>query len=136
MKKRFLILALIFCCTCGIFAQKAFEQSSKSYVNVPIIKVFEHKEAYVVAYVNNSNQIKYVAVPKLWFKQGTTERKAEVRALQKNLGPYMTICFDEGEFSFIYLCMPVSKLDAAWGIMSSGQGLPEEIDPKSVAAGN
>ena len=102
-KKLFITLALIFCCTFSIFAQKAFTQSSRSYVNVPILKVYEHREAYVVAYVNNNNKIQYVSVPKVWFKQGTPEKKAEVRALQKNLSPYMTICFDDGEFYFIYI---------------------------------
>lgn len=135
-KKLFITLALIFCCTFSIFAQKAFTQSSKSYVNVPILKVYEHREAYVVAYVNNNNKIQYVSVPKVWFKQGTPEKKAEVRALQKNLSPYMTICFDDGEFYFIYISMPVSKLDTAWGVMPSGQSIPAEIDPKKVAAGN
>ena len=38
-------------------------------------------------------------------------------------------------FYFIYLSMPVSKLDDAWGVMASGQGLPAEIDPKMVAEG-
>ena len=136
MKKVFLSLALIFCCTFGVFAQKAFVQSSRSYVNVPILKVFEHREAYVIAYVNNDNKITYVSAPKTWFKQGTPDRKAEVRALQKKLNPYMTICFDDGEFYFLYLSMPVSKLDNAWGVYPTGQGLPEEMDPKKVAAGN
>ena len=135
MKKRFLILALILCCTFSIFAQKAFEQSSRSYVNVPVLKVFEHKDAYVVCYVNNNNELQYVSVPKIWFKQGTPDRKAEVRALQNKLGPYMTICFDDGEFYFLYLSMPVSKLDSAWGVIPSGRSIPEEIDPKAVAEG-
>lgn len=136
MKKRLLTLVLIICCAVSMFAQKAFEQSSKSYVNVPILKAFEHKDAYVVCYVNNNNELKYVSIPKTWFKQGTPERKAEVRPLQKNLGPYMTICFDEGEFYFLYLSMPVSKLDTAWGVIPAGNTIPEEIDPKQVAAGN
>ena len=135
MKKFVISLALIFCCTFSIFAQKAFEQSSKSYVNVPILKVFEHREAYVVAYVNNANKINYVSVPKIWFKQGSPERQAEVRPLQKNLGPYMTICFEDGEFYFLYISMPVSKLDSTWGVFPTGQGLPPEIDPQTVAEG-
>ena len=135
MKKLLLSLALIFCCTFGIFAQKAFTPSTKSYVNVPILKVFEHRDAYVVTYVNNSNKVNYVSIPKTWFKQGTTEKKGEVKPLQKNLEPYMTICFDNDEFYFIYLSMPVSKLDDAWGVMAAGQGLPAEIDPKMVAEG-
>ena len=48
MKKLLLSLALIFCCTFGIFAQKAFTPSTKSYVNVPILKVFEHRDAYAL----------------------------------------------------------------------------------------
>ena len=117
MKKVFLSLALIFCCTFGIFAQKAFVQSSRSYVN-------------------NDNKITYVSAPKTWFKQGTPEKKAEVRALQKKLNPYMTICFEDEEFYFLYLSMPVSKQDNAWGVYPTGQSIPEEMDPKQVAAGN
>ena len=135
MKKRFLILAMILFCAFSVFAQKAFEQSSRSYVNVPILKTYEHKDAYVVCYVNNNNEIKYVSIPKLWFKQGSPEKKAEVRPLQKNLAPYLTICFDNDEFYFIYICMPISKLDNSWGVIPFGNSIPPEIDPKAVASG-
>lgn len=135
MKKLIIALVLI-CCCFALFAEPSYTQSSRSYVNIPLLKVLESTNNYIVVYINNFDKVTYVSIPKAWFKQGVAGQKGKVRALPKKLSPYMTLNFDGGEFVDLSLSMPTSKLDSAWGVFAGGSPMPAEIDPIKVAAGN
>lgn len=126
----FLFLALV---SAAVFADVEYEVGTKSYINVPVVKVYDHTKAYVVIYMKEGVSYGSTSIPKDWFKQGSSTRKAQVKALPKGLDPYLTICFEDGEFSFVYINMPASRMDSAWGVMNGGK-LPDEFDPLLVAS--
>lgn len=135
MKKALAVIFLATVITCGVFAQKEFTETTKSYVNVPVVKVYENNDAYVVVYRKSGVALGTVSIPMSWFKQNSPEKKAIVRPLDGKLTPYMTLCFDNNEMFMLYISMPVSKQDAAWGVYPKGKALPPDINPNEVAAG-
>ena len=135
MKKIFVVFLLMVIGMTSVFAQKKFEEADVSYVNVPVLKVLEHTKAYVIIYQKNGNDLGCVSIPKQWFKQGSPEKKAKLRAIDEKINPYVCIYFRNGEFDYLYLNMPKSKANAFWGVLPNGSKLPKEIDPFAVAAG-
>ena len=135
MKKIIVVSLLMILGITSVFAQKKFEEADVSYVNVPVLKVLEHTKAYVVIYQKNGTKIGCVSIPKQWFKQGSPEKKAKLRAIDEKINPYLTIYFKSDEFNYLYLNMPKAKTSSFWGVLPNGSKLPEEIDPSTVAAG-
>lgn len=123
MKKLFLILAIFSAFTFTVAAQNNGEEkneakwSNMSYVNLPILKVYEGKDAYVVLYQKNKVGIGKTVVPKKW-AHGTPEqpRKLKFRNTRVAEGAYMSVQKKDGEFLRVVLTLPMSKLNPIWGV--------------------
>lgn len=120
MKKIFTILMLLTVFAVGLFAETSKTESkwsSLSYVNVPILKVLEGKDAYVVIYEKNKVGTGTVVVPKKW-ANGTvdTPRKLKFRSVDIAKEAYMTVVKKDGEFSRVVLTMPMLKTNSIWGL--------------------
>ena len=91
-----------------------------SYVNVPVLKVLEGKDGYVVIYQKNKTGVGNVIIPKKW-GHGTEEtpRKLKFRSVKTSLGAYMTIVKDGGEFKRVILSIPMNKNNSIWGMVDS-----------------
>ena len=102
-----------------------------SYMYVPIIKVFDSREGYVVFYQKNHFGTGKTVIPKSWSKGNVEEpRKLKLRNLPAGkLQPYMTVVKKDGEFSRVILTVPADKRDDVWGLIKTGakiDGLDKE----------
>lgn len=130
MKKILVILALFSAFTCSLFAAESSgdrkqseyiqheEKWSKiSYVNVPILKVMEAKNAYVVVYQKNKFGIGKVVIPKKWGKgNADNPKKLKFRNIKQSNAAFMTVVKNDGEFYKVFLTLPMNKANPIWGI--------------------
>lgn len=91
--------------------------SSLTYVNVPILKILEGKNAYFVIYQKNKIGVGNVVIPKNWAR-GTPEnpRKLKFRKVRAGYNSFMTVVKDDGEFKRVILSIPLNKSDSIWGV--------------------
>ena len=129
MKKILLILAL-FTVFSGLLvaAEKSndsgssFEKtegkwSNLSYVNVPILKILEGKNAYSIIYQKNQVGVGSVVIPKAWVKSSPdSPRKLKFRKVRSGYNSFMTVIKDDGEFKRVILSVPMNKSDSIWGV--------------------
>lgn len=92
--------------------------SSLSYVNVPVLKVLEGREGYVVLYQKNRTGVGSVVIPKKWAK-GTPEapRKLKFRNSKMNSTSFMTVVKKDGDFLRVILTIPMNKQSGLWGLV-------------------
>lgn len=125
--KRFLIVAvLVSLFATSLFAAETLPAQPKdeskwtdfTYVNVPILKVLEAKNGYVVVYQKNKVGVGTVVVPKDWAK-GNNENpsKLKFRKVRKANECYMSIQKKNGEFLRVVLTLPMNKSNSIWGVV-------------------
>lgn len=143
MKKILLILALFSVFTLKVFAaentkpESNFEKDESkwttlSYVNVPIVKILEGKDGYVVIYQKNKVGTGSTVIPKSWAKGSPDNpRKLKFRNVKKNNSAYMTIVQKEGEFKRVILSIPMNKNSGLWGVVASGKELDTDKEDLS-----
>lgn len=135
MKKLVAVVLGLFVLTGALFAEKNYEESDYSYLNIPLLKIYEHKSAYVVIYQAHGVTTRECYIPKSWINQGSKERCGKIRSLPKGLQAYMTLIFKNGEFTSIYLSVPSNHDDPVWGtLMGDDSQLPNKIDPSVIAS--
>ena len=125
MKKIFIMLALVSVFTLSAFAEthEKHEEywTDLSYVNVPVLKIMESSDAYLVLYQKHGIGTGRTVIPKSWIKGNTeTPRKLKFRSVKSEDDAYMSIIEEGGEFKRVILNVPVSKLNPIWGVISSG----------------
>lgn len=126
MKKFLLIFTLLAVfSTSLIFAQDNSSSSeehekgwsSLSYVNVPVFKIFEGKEAYIVVYQKNRVGVGNVVIPKKWASgSNDSPRKLKFRAVRTAENAYLTVVKKDGEFLKVILNVPMSKANPIWAV--------------------
>lgn len=129
MKKTLLILALFTVFSEMLFAAEktndsgtSFEKtegkwSNLSYVNVPILKILEGKNAYSIIYQKNQVGVGSVVIPKAWVKSSPdSPRKLKFRKVRSGYNSFMTVIKDDGEFKRVILSVPMNKSDSIWGV--------------------
>ena len=129
MKKILLILAL-FTVFSGLLvaAEKSNDSGSSfektegkwsdlSYVNVPVLKILEGKNAYSIIYQKNHVGVGSVVIPKAWAKGSPdSPRKLKFKKVRSGYNSFMTVVKDEGEFKRVILSVPMNKSDSIWGV--------------------
>ena len=129
MKKTLLILALFTVFSGLLFAAEktndsgtSFEKtegkwSNLSYVNVPILKILEGKNAYSIIYQKNQVGVGSVVIPKAWVKSSSdSPRKLKFRKVRSGYNSFITVIKDDGEFKRVILSVPMNKSDSIWGV--------------------
>lgn len=107
--------------------------TSLSYANIPILKILDSKDGYVVIYQKNKIGVGQTVIPKKWAR-GTKDapRKLKIRNLTGGkLKPYMTIIKDNGAFKSVILSVPASKGNMIWGVVGNGKEL-EGLDKEEL----
>ena len=91
--------------------------SSVTYFTVPLYKILQTEDAYVVIYAKNKVGAASTTIPKKWAK-GNTEnpRKLKFRSVRGTLQPFMTVVKDDGKFVRVILSVPPTKDTDFWGI--------------------
>ena len=123
MKKLLIVFALsslfsVFAQTKNLSPQRDESKwSDVTYVNVPILKVLEGKEAYVIIYQKNKVGVADVVIPKSW-TDGSPEnpRKLKFRNSKNSITSFMTVIKKGGEFHRVVLTLPMSKQNSIWGL--------------------
>jgi len=143
MKKILSILALLVVLSCSVFADSSLtpprdpkKWSDMTYTSIPVLKVLESRDGYLVIYQKNRIGVGSTVIPKDWIR-GNPEspRKLQMRTLKHENESYMTIVKKNGEFHRVILNLPKSKACSVWGVYNHGQKLEgtdketlEEID--------
>lgn len=139
MKKLTIILLSIFLSFCCIYAQNTNDVSIQkdeskwtdlSYENVPILKILDSRDAYIVIYQKNKIGTGTTVIPKKW-ANGNPEnpRKLKFRKIKHPKESFMTIVKKGGEFKRVILTVPMSKKNSMWGIVDNSvkiEGLDKE----------
>ncbi|MCR4579351.1 MAG: hypothetical protein K5681_03290 [Treponema sp.] len=137
MKKLVLLFALASIFTFTMFAQEESESqsgsnisierheekwTSLSYVNVPVLKILEDRDAYVIVYQKNKIGTGTTVIPKNW-AHGNKENPAKLKLRTTKLvnGTFMTIVKDNGEFLKVILTAPLAKNNSIWGVVARGK---------------
>lgn len=137
MKKNIIaLLALATLATAAFAVPVAYNESSEknwssmSYDYVPVYKVLEGKNAFVVIYQKGKYGVGNTTLPKKWAHRTKDEGpKLRIRNLPSGkLKPYLTVVKDDGEFKYVILTMPQSKSNAAWGVVANGADLETDKD--------
>ena len=91
--------------------------SDITYENIPILKILEARDGYVVIYQKNKIGAGTVVIPKSWAK-GTVEspRKLKFRNIKHPNESFMTIVKKGGEFHHVILTVPMNKQHTVWGL--------------------
>lgn len=130
MKKLLVLLALFSVFTCSLFAAESDGEKKQSeyihneekwsdfsYVNVPILKVMEARNAYVVLYQKNKYGTGKVVIPKNWANGNKDNpKKLKFRSVKHTNESFMTVVKNNGDFYKVYLTLPMSKANPIWGI--------------------
>ena len=103
------------------------------YYNVPIYKILDSQEAYVIIYAKNAVGVGQCVVPKKWAKYSKDEpRKLQIRALRSaKIKPYLSYMKKDGEFYKVILNVPENKNNSVWGVVASGQQI-EGVDKDTL----
>lgn len=135
MKKLFIIAMFVCLFSTSIFAQSNSSGEERdeakwttiNYTNVPVLKVLEAKEGYIIIYQKNRVGVGTVELPKKWAK-GTTEdpRKLKFRAVNTAQNAYMTVVRDGSDFKRVILSIPMNKQNSLWGISKKALENPDK----------
>jgi hypothetical protein len=103
-----------------------------SYENIPILKILEAKEAFVIIYQKNKIGTGTTVIPKEWAR-GNPEnpRKLKFRNTKNPNTSFMTIVKKGGEFRRVILTIPMSKRNAMWGVLDNSIKL-EGLDKQNL----
>lgn len=98
-----------------------FREAKVSYRSVPIYKVLDQKDAYIVSYAKGHFGVGQVAIPKAWYStDGNKQTKLQFRPVTKGIAPYMSVFSRDGNFDHVVLTMPTSRNDPVWGVAEAG----------------
>lgn len=124
--KRPVLLILAFMIVLSFFAviPAASQESDMYYINVPILKIFPHRQGYYVIYRRSGLKTGEAYVPKTWLDR--RDQRAIMNLYTGDIAPYMTIVLKEGEFNHVRVVVPKNLKHPVWGVM----GMREDLDPK------
>lgn len=138
MKKTvFIAFALILAGSAFAFAQETERNADKwsafSYYNVPILKIFDAREGYVVVYQKNNIGTGTTVIPKGWAK-GNEEnpKKLKFRNVTGEVGGFMTVVKKDGKFFRVILSLPVNRTHPIWGVLKYNSTNLEGADKETL----
>jgi hypothetical protein len=132
MKKIVCVLfaALLFCGALTAEQERHPDKwASISYVDMPIYKILESTDAYVVIYGKAKTGTGSTVIPKKWAKGNTdTPRKLKFRSVQGKLQPFITVVKKDGTFLRVILSVPTSKQNSVWGVADDTKAIDANKD--------
>ena len=127
MEKRLfcaIVLALSF--ILPLCAQENARQSKStlSYENIPVYKVLDGRDGYVVMYAKYGAAVGETVLPKAW-SASSVEKPAKLvfRSIPVSINPYMTVVKKDGNFYKVILSVNHSRTNAVWGVVANGRTL-------------
>lgn len=122
MKKKLAVVIFALVLSFCTFAAEKDESkwSSMTYVNIPVLKVLDARNGYLVIYQKNKVGVGSVVIPKDWIKGSEdSPRKLKLRKVRRSMDSYMTIIKEDGEFKRVVLNLPMNKQNSIWGVVKN-----------------
>ena len=132
MKRIFLVLAFVF-----VFAVNCFSEGTEqtvyyekddskwtnmTYENVPVLKIFDSRDAYLVVYQKNHLGVGTTVIPKKWaLGNKESPKKLVFRNVYGQNNAYLCIVKKDGEFLKVVLNTPMKKSNPIWAVVSNGK---------------
>lgn len=129
--KKLIIIFLVSLLCFSLYAQQETEEQDLFYINVPIVRVYDHIDAYVVHYLKGNMSVGQVFVPKVWFNTQETN-KSRLRPLAKGVEPYMTVIYEAGTFQKVYINMPINRRHSSWKILSRNIDVASKMNTETL----
>jgi len=96
------------------------------YVNVPIEKIYPHSLGYMVLYRKNGVDLGRAYLPMEWFTEAGGKGEL-IRMGPGKTWPYMSIFYEEGQFSHVRLFVRAERSHTSWGMLSSGSQIDDKF---------
>lgn len=133
MKRLLVLISLLTIFSFGLIAEEKSALSpekteskwtSLSYENVPILKILEARNGYLVIYQKNHYGVGSVVIPKDWAKGNPeTPRKLKFRNAKTVNSSFLTYVRKDGKFLRVILTVPASKRTSIWGVVDTYKDL-------------
>ena len=120
MKKSvFYLVVLALSCFAIIPAySKSVSEAELYYVNVQIIKAYQHNDGYYIVYRRANMQTGEAFIPHKWFSP--KDGRGEVRKINTRITPYMSVFTKNGKFEFVKVCLPTNNPQhPVWGFIQN-----------------
>jgi len=120
MKKSFFYLLLL---ASALFViAPAYSQKSSNtdlyYVNVQIIKAYQHNDGLHIIYRRRNMQTGEAFVPFKWFSP--KDGRGEIRKINARISPYMSLFMRDGKFEFVKVSLPMNNPQhPVWGFIQN-----------------
>ena len=125
MKKSYFIIFLMIAGIASFLHANDIKEAEMYYVNVPIVKVYQHNDGYYIIYRRTNFQTGEVFVPHKWFNP--KDGRGEVRKINAKISPYMSVFTKNGKFEFVKVSLPIDNpRHPIWGFLPN----PSEYDGK------
>ncbi len=120
MKKLLFIFAVAAVFAASIFAKNV--ECKITYNTVPVLKVLDSVDAYIVIYQKNKIGTGSTVIPKDWLKTSKdAPTKLVVRDVKTANEAYLSIFKKENEFYRVVLNVPKNRLSPIWGLVERHQ---------------
>lgn len=141
MKKIIMALAVALAVTVSAVAQSSSSStpiwnhgdnvSELSYQSVPIYKIMQTKDAYIVFYLGHGMKVESQVIPKDWAKRGD-EKKLYFRHKAPGLESSMTVFYRGGSFDHVILTVEPNPMDPLWAVAPHGTKVDTNIDSLNI----
>ena len=115
MKRATIVLVLIAFVALGLAAA----DSAFYPVRVDVVKVFSHRDGFMVLYRKGTADVGTAYLPVRWFVPGG---KAELVRANDPSFPYMTLFYKDGKFDHLRLYVLSDQRDLTWGVLPPSEG--------------
>lgn len=124
------VLAIL--CFLVVAAPTAFAQDQNSEEETDLVaatvyvqRVYPHSLGYKVIYTRSDLYPAEVYLPGRWFTNA--EGKGSIQRSQHPSVPYMTVFYENGEFSHVRLFVHENPTHRSWGALPGGEDLSDEF---------
>ncbi|MBP5358514.1 MAG: hypothetical protein J6Y69_04930 [Treponema sp.] len=141
MKKIIMALAVALAVTVSAVAQSSSSStpiwnhgdnvSEVSYESVPIYKILQTTDAYIVIYLARGMKVESQVIPKEWEKRGDN-KKLYFRNKAAGLDSLMTVFYKGGSFDHVVLTVTLDKMDPLWAVAPHGTKVDTNIDSLDI----
>lgn len=129
MRNRLLLILLLLAVASGIgFAQEqdTEEDSPELYaMTVYLTNIYRHSGGFKIDYTNSELYLQEAYLPARWFTAAAG--KGELVYSEARSVPYMTVYYENGEFSHLRLYVSNNPYHTSWAQLPSGLDLSEEF---------
>jgi hypothetical protein len=133
MKNRLLLIGVLVALlnVPGVFSQdQAEEDVDVQVLTVYIQTIYPHSQGYKVIYNRSDLYPGEVYLPGRWFTNAAS--RGEILYTSHPSAPYMTVFYENGEFSHVRLYAQENRTHRSWGALRSGQDLSEEFSTETL----